>query len=216
MQAGRPYQRIRWRQIATEENASPERVELEIAQPKAAEIYYDTCSKIDRPNRCRQDDLAIERKLKILEWSQRVNLFSICVVDSWLVYKESTGCSESQHEFYTVLAEELIDNTFDQPVHARRSSSSSSPSAVSQNGFVRAGVGPHLTPTRRKRKKRDGTLTNHVHQGYCVVCSKKTTMVCSVCRGGPEQDGGDSMYVCGSKTTRLCFAIHLQQRHDIT
>jgi hypothetical protein len=40
-----------------------ELVDLEIPQPKAAEIYYDTASSIDQHNRCRQDDLPIERKL---------------------------------------------------------------------------------------------------------------------------------------------------------
>jgi hypothetical protein len=95
-------------------------------------------------------------------------------------------------------------------------SSSSATSAVSPSGFVRAGVGPNLTPTKRKRKKADGTISNALFQGRCGVCGKKTTMVCSICHDGPEEDTADSKFVCGSKTTRLCFAIHLQRKHDIT
>jgi hypothetical protein len=221
MGAGSPYQRTRWRQVNQESNAPPDRVELEIPQPQAAEIYYSTVSRIDQHNRCRQDDLSIERKLGTWDWSKRVNfsIFGICVVDSMFVYRACTGSSESQAEFYTALAEELIDNTFDQPVHGRRSAAgqnSGSPNAVSQNGFVRAGVGPHLTPTRRKRKKSDGTFSNHLYQGRCGVCGKKTAMVCSICHDGPEENGGDSRFVCGSKTTRPCFAVHLQTKHDIT
>ena len=71
-----------------EENAPPDRVDLEIPQPKAAEIYYDTTSSIDQHNRCRQDDLSIEWKLGTWDWSKRVNLsiLGMCVVDSWFVY----------------------------------------------------------------------------------------------------------------------------------
>ena len=222
MEAGGPYQRTRWRQVNQEENAPPELVEMEIPQPKAAEIYYDTASSIDQHNRCRQDDLSIERKLGTKDWSKRVNLsiLGMCVVDSWFVYRGCTGSQESQSDFYTALAEELIDNTFDQAINARRSSAGSTiqagQSAVSPNGFARAGVGPHLTPTKRKRKNKDGDTLNYLHQGRCAVCSLKTTMVCSLCHDDAEENGGDSAYVCGSKTTRLCFAIHLEEKHGIT
>ena len=42
----------------------------------------------------------------------RVNLtiFSMIVVDTWLVYSQVTGSTELQSEFYVHLAEELIDN----------------------------------------------------------------------------------------------------------
>ena len=87
MEAGSPYQRTRWRQVNQEQNAPPELVDLEIPQPKAAEIYYDTANSIDQHNHCRQDDLSIERKLGTWDWSKRVNLsiVGMCVVDSWFV-----------------------------------------------------------------------------------------------------------------------------------
>ena len=48
---GVPYSRERWRQVdVTTPNAPPERVELTIPQPKAAEIYYSTCASIDHHN----------------------------------------------------------------------------------------------------------------------------------------------------------------------
>jgi hypothetical protein len=59
LEPGLIYSRARWRQVDLSENADPERVELEIPQPKAAEAYYRTCSSIDRHNRSRQDDLML-------------------------------------------------------------------------------------------------------------------------------------------------------------
>ncbi len=45
---GAPYVRHRWRQVDQELNAEPERVELVVTQPKAAEIYYSVCGKVDQ------------------------------------------------------------------------------------------------------------------------------------------------------------------------
>jgi hypothetical protein len=42
--------------------------------------------------------------------------------------------------------------------------------------YVRFGVGPHLTSTKKKRRRKDGNATNHLHQGYCTVCSSKLSM----------------------------------------
>ena len=57
---------------------------LIVSQPKIAEIYYSTCSAIDKHNRLRQDDLRIEKKVETVNWSTRVNLsiFAMVVVDS--------------------------------------------------------------------------------------------------------------------------------------
>ena len=47
-----PYNRIRWRQTNDEDvNADPERMELNVPQPKACQLYYETCSAIDDHNR---------------------------------------------------------------------------------------------------------------------------------------------------------------------
>jgi hypothetical protein len=115
LRPGRQYTRHRWRQVSEEPNAAPERVTLEIPQPEAAELYYDACGMIDRHNRCRQDDLMLERKLGTLDWSMRVNtsLLGMCIVDSWYAYSQCTATQERQKDFYSFLAEELIDNCHD-------------------------------------------------------------------------------------------------------
>jgi Transposase IS4 len=66
--AGRSYTRARWRQVVNNPFAPPEKVNLTIAQPEIAEVYYDTCGAIDRHNRCHQDDLCIEKKVQTNNW----------------------------------------------------------------------------------------------------------------------------------------------------
>ena len=52
-------------QLATNEN--PDMVPLMILQPKAAEVYYSACEKIDQHN-SRQEFLDLEREMKTHEW----------------------------------------------------------------------------------------------------------------------------------------------------
>ena len=69
LENGVPYTRERWRQAdTTTPDAPPKRVKLKIPQPKSAEIYYSTCTLIDRHNRARQDDLMLEQKLGTNDW----------------------------------------------------------------------------------------------------------------------------------------------------
>ena len=115
LDSGIPYSQNRWRQVSLELDALPENVELTIPQPKATEVYYRTCGVIDQHNRHRQDNLKTEKKLETKKWDMRVNLtiFSMIVVDTWLVYSQATGSTELQSEFYVCFAEELIDNNID-------------------------------------------------------------------------------------------------------
>ena len=58
---GTPYYRTRRRQVDVTPNANAERVNLVIPKPKAAQVYYNSCAAIDQHNRCRQDDLMLEK-----------------------------------------------------------------------------------------------------------------------------------------------------------
>jgi hypothetical protein len=64
LQEGEDYFRIRWRQLDPTPNADPDRVELQVPQPKAAENYYSTCGSVDQHNRHRMDTLNVEKKLR--------------------------------------------------------------------------------------------------------------------------------------------------------
>ena len=132
----------------------------------------------------------------------RVNLtiFSMIVVDTWLVYSQATGSTEPQSEFYVCLAEELIDNNIDSwPQCWRNSGEDGSDSndespVMTRTGRVRAGVSCHLTLTKRCCRTGDGELTAQRLQGHCIECGKKTTYLCSA-----YMDNDDE-----SKTPWLC------------
>jgi hypothetical protein len=88
---GEAYQRVRWRQ--TPQGA--QRVSLEVPQPEAAELYCSSCARINQHNRCRHDDLQLERKYVTTTWSMRVNttLSGIVIVDSWLICLGACGAN---------------------------------------------------------------------------------------------------------------------------
>jgi hypothetical protein len=76
---------------------------------------------IDRQNRCRQDDLQLEHKLKYLTLWKTVNLSVVgtCVMDAYLLFKSvARNKSSTQRDFYIELAHQLIDNVFE-PVGLR-------------------------------------------------------------------------------------------------
>ena len=60
------YSRNRWHQVSLELDALPVNVELNIPQPKATEVYYQTYSVFDQHNRHHQDNLKPKRN-----WRQR-------------------------------------------------------------------------------------------------------------------------------------------------
>ena len=211
---GRPYTRERQRQIQpVESQEPPERVQLTINQPMAAELYYDTCGKIDQHNKRRHDTLRLEKKIETNDWSKRVNLsiFAMTVVDSFLLYNQLVDDKESEMVFYAKLAEELIDNQYDRVVRRKRPSGDGfgSPSSIiGADGLPRAGINTHLTPTKRKRMAR-GAITKQYYQGKCKVCKKKSKFTCSQCK----DNGLPDIFLCHSDTGRACFSQHVESTH---
>ena len=94
-----------------------------------------------------------------------ITIFSMIVVDTWLVCSQATVFTELQSEFYVRLAEELIDNNIDsQPQRRRNSGEDGSDSndespVMTCTGRVCTGVSCHLTPTKHRRRTRDGEVT---------------------------------------------------------
>jgi hypothetical protein len=219
MADGVPYTRKRWRQVDKDENASPESVVLVVPQPKACEVYYSVCNKIDTHNRDRQDTLGIEEKLVTNDWSLRVNLtiLSMIFVDTWRLYSQLSfvgqNSAESQKEFYGRLAAELIDNTYDIVGGGRRSINSGTivGDDTDRQSPPKCGIDAHLTPTKLKRKDRDGNCTPYGRQGRCRVCKEKTTYHCSMCREDP--DITDLGWICHTKKGKTCFPTHLAECH---
>ena len=209
LDSGILYSHNRWHQVSLELDALPENMELTIPQPKAMEVYYQICNVIDQHNQHRQDNL----------WDMRVNLtiFSMIVVDTWLVYSQATGSTELQSEFYVCLAEELIDNNIDsRPQHQRNSGEDGSDSndespVMMHTGRVCAGISCHLTPTKRCHCTGDGELTAQRLQGHCIKCGKKTTYLCSACMD--NEDESKTPWLCHTEKQPACFTNHYKHTH---
>ena len=104
------------------------------------------------------------------------------VVGVWLAYQGITGTAETQADFYNYLAEEMIDNTYNMfmtwsAVERRKNIVDSddetfyddNPLFGRINGAPSCGISLHATPTKNRRKKRDGTENQYLLQGKCKV-----------------------------------------------
>lgn len=194
-------------------------MQLTVPQPKVCETYYSACSQIDRHNRCRQDDLKLERKLETKDWTFRVNtsLLAITIVYSWFLYSGAEGSRGhmSTGKFYERLATELIDNAFDRPFlrdTTRNVAAAANIDALSSSTRRSNGVGIHLMPTREKRRTTEGKLTGYAMQRKCRVCkSMKTTHICSACFASNKS----AVWLCRGLKGRTCFAEHVKAVHDV-
>ena len=149
----------------------------------------------------------------------RVNLtiFSMIVVDTWLVYSQAMGSTELQSEFYVHLAEELIDNNIDSWPQCQRNSgedgsdSNNESPVMTQTGRVHAGISCHLTPSKRHCHTGDGELTLQRLQGRSIECGKKTTYLCSACMD--NEDESKTPWLCHTEKWPACFANHYMHTH---
>ena len=223
LQEGQPYSRVRWRQMEEEaEDSDARRVELTVPQPLCSEIYYSTCAAIDQHNRCRQDDLRLEKKINTHSWDKRVglSLFGMYVVDAWKMYH---GCTSSAHvksslgqkDFYLALAEELVDNNVKTRGSRKRTATNEQVAAEMLESPHQAA--PHLTPTKRM-KFTGGKLTKFRAQGRCGVCYKgRPTTVCSSCEEQQflleDHTSAKSFFYCDTRCGRSCFPTHLREMH---
>ena len=150
-------------------------------------------------------------------------------IDCWKLYSQLTfGVGddgelvkeETQKDFYGNLAAEMIDNRLDRVATRQRNVAQSllDQAAIDQRtGMPMSGIGPHLSPTRRKRTIGGVVIPTQLYQGVCVICSKgrkkvKTTDVCSECR---LDNVHKEVFLCNTKHGKLCFQKHLQKCHNI-
>lgn len=214
LEPGTTIERQRWCQLDGPEGGAARTTTL-TDQPKCVELYYSSCAMIDRHNRCRQDSLGIEKKLGTLDWDRRVNLsiLSMYIVDSWLTWRHlQDACREDmerddQGAFYSRLAEEMIDNNIDSRARRNRSSPASGDRQQQQI------ISPTLVKTNRVKKRTvegEKVTTSHTQQGYCKVCNKKVTTICSGCL---ESSGKEYFFCNPVNTNRNCFAQHKLEEH---
>ncbi len=148
------------------------------------------------------------------------DLFRMTVLDSWLAFTACTQASESQKEFYTLLSEELIDNTYDyegQRPRRTANDSSASPTLAPGTGVPRGGVNSHITPTKKRRKIK-GEVSSYLKQGRCTECSIKTTSCCSDCvdaMASMDESSPKAAWICTTKDGKLCYANHMRRSHGV-
>jgi hypothetical protein len=80
------------------------------------------------------------------------------------------------------------------------------PNAV--DGLPKSGIGVYLTPTKKKRKTRNGTPTNQLAQSWCKICSIKTSHACNGCL---EMIPMENM--CSSATSKVDETALQSTRH---
>ena len=223
LQDGIPYIHNRWRQVNQEDhNADAQRGKSSVPQPNARATYYSSCAKIDQHMRHHQDILNLENKLVVHDWSKQVNrtLFGMMVVDSWLAFNGCTSSEETQKELYVLLSEDLIYNVYDNLNMARQGqwhAEATSPTLAAGTGVPRSGVMLYITPTKRKRVKKDGTVTKYLMQGRCMECGTKSTYFCSQCVDDKAASLTNSTpgdpWICGTKSGKLCYATHMNKKN---
>ena len=206
---GKPYKRTRFRQEDKAKDADPEHVTFEIKQPKAAEVYYSACGKIDHSNRIRQNEFQMERKLETKQWDIRVNtsILGMIDVDTYLLGKQCKWWDDKDpKEFHYNLAEEMIENTWD----ARNLRKRKRTTEVTASGSPSLSLAsdPHCTPTRCKKKN-----SRHTLQGRCKICHKCTIHVCSHCTTS-ESDSKKQVWVCPPVKGTGCLQEHIKDKHS--
>jgi len=112
---GEMIQRKRLCQLDKSSWAPPDKVIIEVPQPKAIEKYYKGAGIIVRHNRLQADELRLDRKLGTEHWDKRFNLgvLGIICVDAYLFFQQVVSANNrttSCLEFFGKLADELVDN----------------------------------------------------------------------------------------------------------
>ena len=159
----------------------------------------------------------IERKVKTTTWWRRVNMsiFALCVVD---VYLLMTGCQgvdsdfSTARDFFQVLAEQLIDNSYDQRAlrkrAAREAASRGAMRSLSNSCLSPTKQTISITPTKRYKRKN----MNHRHQGRCHSCGHLTVYVCRACQKYQPDPKKKQFWIC-NKPGQPCMGDHILKRH---
>jgi hypothetical protein len=150
--------RKRLRQLDKFGRAPPDKVIIEVAQPKAITTYYKGAGTIDQRNRIRANELRMDRNLATRQWDKRFNLgvLGIICVDAYLF--------------------------FQQVVHAGGQQEDKLPQILLQaQGVVNAANA--ATPTVKSTLRFKSGKVKRLNQGRCSIkgCTKHSVYVCSVC-----------------------------------
>ena len=205
LEEGNPILRERWRQLGDDPNAPPQQVCIQIPQPLAVERYYEGAGTIDVSNKVRQHELMMDRRLQTNQWDYRVNfgILGIIFTDTWYLYQQTVAKpDECPNEFFSKLADEMIDNTEGvRPSRARVVSPTDMDTDAVSNVVLRQ--------TLRKRKGQGSTNADgsaKAGSGRCggEGCNKYTSWVCGACTHPTDPNQRQTWYcrpMAGCKCT---------------
>lgn len=104
------------------------------------------------------------------------------------------------NEFYSQLADSLIDNRLDKRSLRQRESDTE---LMEEEQSFGSGVRIHLTPTKRKRNDSSGNVTGATYQTRCSIYknSKKSKFMYPGCYQYRQKE----VHICHHETGRECF-----------
>ena len=93
LQPGNPIIHKRWTEVGDEDNPGQrlaKKKQIKIPIPKASEVYFEACGKIDQHNKIREE-CGIDKRFNTNNWDIRVNfsILSMIFTDAWLLFKAS-------------------------------------------------------------------------------------------------------------------------------
>ena len=150
-----------------------------------------------------------------------MSIFAMCVVDSFLLMSGCRGGFETgfntSKAFFIQLADELIDNTYEQRALRKRAARAAANDFIggpdNRPTVVLPSAKQLAFPTPTKRMKKNNPL--HHAQGRCMVCSNNTTHVCRDCQQYQPQPKEKQYWIC-NKPGKECMGVHILNRHPLS
>jgi hypothetical protein len=125
--------------------------------------YYDMCGAIDQLNQQRQDDLEFERYLRFKTFDKRFgsSIHTIIIVNAMNFHQllAGTACDDSPHQWFCTLADQLIDNNYDQLSNGIFTRSRTQEQLAATTGDAPARIVPQPTKSLDKKQPLDGTVS---------------------------------------------------------
>jgi hypothetical protein len=200
--------RKRLRQLDMSGRAPPDRVIIEVAQPKAIATYYKGAGTIDHHNRIRADELWMDRNLATRHWDKRFNLgvLGIICVDACLFFQQVVHADNKKTsclKFFCKLADELINNN--EGIRMTRAA------AEQDVGGVVNAANAAIPTVKSTLRFKSGKVKRR-NQGRCSIkgCTKYSVYVCSVCTHATDA-AQKQFWFCNPTAAEGsdCFAKHI-------
>jgi hypothetical protein len=185
--------------------------------------YFDGAQVIDVHNHLRQSGLNLETALNTQRWDIRFfcTLVGIVEVDSYRAYCSfCPGKGNVTHrDFILNLAKDLIDNTIGKPhggMVLRPRPSDEGDRRTSSNHVLVSLSEAKAYKFRKSKKSQepDFVSPSKTRKLNCSICKKKCHYFCKPCSTNKDGSKKKLVRICGPKSGRDCFRMHLDSEND--